>query len=169
MVRIVARIDPALPADVVAAAVIAAVSQPGQRQQLTWALQARPELLTGAGAEAPVPAVLRLIDLLCDGGSTKVARPPCPHCGRLLTLVKPRDGLRLCRNCVAKSRAETCADCGVFREAATRGEHGEPLCPRCLITDPANQEICLDCGRRRPVSIRTPDGRSAPPAEPNQY
>lgn len=158
VVGVVARIDPALRADVVASAVVAAVSQPGQRQQLAWALQDRPALLTGAGAEAPVPSVLRLIDLLCDAGSTRVVRPPCPHCGRVLALVKPRDGLRLCRNCVAKSRAEPCAGCGVVREAATRGDHGEPLCPRCLITDPANQEICLDCGRRRPVSIRTADG-----------
>ncbi|MFD0585739.1 hypothetical protein [Dactylosporangium darangshiense] len=162
VVGIVARIDPALPADVVTAAVIAAVSRPGQRQQLGWALQNRPDLLTGAGAEAPVPSVLRLIDLLCDAGSTKVVRPPCPPCGRVLALVKPRDGLRVCRNCIAKSRAEPCAGCGVIREAATRGEHGEPLCPRCLITDPANQEICLDSGRRRPVSIRTPDGPICP-------
>ncbi|HEV8557736.1 MAG TPA: hypothetical protein VGR06_15235 [Actinophytocola sp.] len=130
VVGIVARIDPALPAGTVAAAVAAAVSQPGQRQQLAWALQDRPELLTGAGAEVPAPSVLRLIDLLCDAGSTKIVRPPCPHCGRVLALVKPRDGLRLCRNCVAKSRAQTCAGCGVIREAATRGEHGEPLCPR---------------------------------------
>lgn len=162
VVGVVAGIDPALPADVVASALIAAVSQLGQRQQLAWALQDRPELLTGAGAEAPVPSILRLIDLLCQAGSTTIVRPPCPHCGRVLPLVKPRDGLRLCRNCVAKSRAETCAGCGAIREAATRGEHGEPLCPRCLITDPANQEICLDCGRRRPVSIRTPAGPICP-------
>jgi hypothetical protein len=44
------------------------------------------------------------------------------------------------------------------REAATRDEHGQPLCPNCLITDPANHETCLDCGRRRPVSLRTADG-----------
>ena len=32
--------------------------------------------------------------------------------------------------------------------------------PHCLITDPANQEDCAGCGRRRPVSVRAP-GRAA--------
>ncbi len=73
-------------------------------------------------------------------------------------LVKPRDGRRLCRNCVAKSRAGRCARCGTVKEAAARDEHGQLLCPNCLIADPANQESSLDCGRRRPVSVRTPDG-----------
>ena len=67
-------------------------------------------------------------------------------------------GLWCCRNCVARTRAQPCARCGTVREAATRDEHGRPLCPNCLITDPANQEECGGCGRRRPVSVRTPDG-----------
>jgi hypothetical protein len=50
------------------------------------------------------------------------------------------------------------ARCGTVREAATRDEHGRPLCPQCLIVDPANQESCRDCGRRRPVAVRTADG-----------
>jgi hypothetical protein len=155
---VVASIDPTLPADVVAAAVRASAPRTGQRQQLAWALQDRPELLTGAGAEAAVPSVLRLIDALHQAGANGVERPPCPHCGRVIALVKPRNGVRLCRNCVAKSRAEPCARCSAVREAATRDEHGQPLCPNCLIADPANQETCLRCGRRRRVSVRTPDG-----------
>lgn len=162
VVDIVAQIDPALPADVVASAVIAAAPRTGQRHQLAWALQDRPSLLTGAGAQAPVPSVLRLTDLLCEAGSTTIVRPPCPHCGRMLTLVKPRDGLRLCRNCVAKSRAEPCSRCGAVREAATRDGNGEPLCPHCLSTDPANHETCVGCGRRRPVSVRAADGPLCP-------
>ncbi len=158
IVDVVAGIDPTLPREVVATAASAAATQAGQRNQLAWALADRPELLTGAGAEAPVPSVLRLIGSLCDAGSMGLVRPPCPHCGRVIMLVKPRDGRRLCRNCVAKSRAEPCARCGTVKEAATRDEHGQPLCPNCLIADPANQESCLDCGRRRPVSVRTPDG-----------
>ena len=35
-----------------------------------------------------------------------------------------------------------------------------------LITDPANQETCLGCGRRRPVSVRTPDGPLYPACRP---
>ena len=158
VVRVVADVDPALSTDVVVTAVRAVATQAGQRHQLGWALQERPDLLTGAGAEAPVPSVLRLIDRLCAAGSTSIVRPPCPHCGRVLALVKPRAGVRLCRNCVAKSRAEPCGRCGVVREPATRDDDGRPVCPHCLITDPANQEPCIGCHRRRPVSVRTPDG-----------
>ena len=165
---IVAAIDPGLPAGTVAAAVTAAAAQAGQRHQLAWALQDRPELLTGGGAAAPVPSVLRLIDQLREAGASGIVRPACPRCGRVIPLVKPRDGVRLCRNCVARSRAEPCSRCGTVREAATRDEHGQPLCPHCLITDPANQETCAGCGRRRPVSVRTPDGPLCPSCRPWQ-
>jgi hypothetical protein len=156
--KVVTTIDPGLPASIVATAVTEAATQAGQRQQLAWALQDRPESLTGAGAQAPVPSVLRLIDLLCEAGAAGVVRPPCPRCGRVIPLVKPRDGVRLCRNCVARSRAEPCSRCGTVREAATRDERGRPLCPHCLMMDPVNQEACAGCGRLRPVSIRTPGG-----------
>ncbi len=166
VVGLVTAIDPALPAGLVVTAVNAAAAQAGQRRRLAWALQDRPELLTGAGARAPVPSVLRLIAGLCDAGAAGIIRPPCPHCGRVIALVRPRDGLRLCRNCVARSRAVPCSRCGVIREAATRDAHGKPLCPYCLITDPANQETCTGCGRRRPVSVRTPDGPLCPACRP---
>lgn len=158
VVEAVGAVDPTIPTETVAAAVRAVTSRAGQRQQLAWALQQRPDLLTGAGAEAGVPSVLRLIDELCQAGATGIVRPACPHCGRVIALVKPRNGVRLCRNCVAKSRAEPCSRCGSVKEPATRDEHGQPLCPHCLITDPANHENCIDCDRRRPVSVRTPDG-----------
>ena len=152
----------------VAAAVTAAAAQAGQRHQLAWALQDRPELLTGEGAAAPVPSVLRLIDKLVQAGAKGIVRPPCPHCGRVIPLVKPRGGVRLCRNCVARSRAEPCSRCGTVREAATRDKDGRPLCPHCLITDPANQETCAGCRRRRPVSVRTPEGPLCPSCRPWQ-
>jgi hypothetical protein len=164
--EIIAAIDPDLPAAAVAGAVTAAVPQAGQRHQLAWVLQDQPALLTGAGAHAPVPAVLRLIERLCQAGAAGIVRPPCPHCGRVIPLVKPRDGVRLCRNCVARSRAGPCSRCGTVREAATRDQNGRPLCPHCLITDPANQEICTGCGRRRPVSVRTADGALCPSCRP---
>jgi hypothetical protein len=158
LIDFLADIDPALDVHTVTAAIAAAAPQLGQRRRLAWALQDRPALLTGAGAHAPVPAVLRLIDGLADHGSGRIIRPPCPHCGRVIALVKPRDGVRLCRNCLAKSRAETCHGCGAHREPATRDENGRALCPRCLISDPANLETCLGCRRRRPVSVRTATG-----------
>jgi len=166
VVEVVTAVDPTLSAEVVIAATHDAAPQDGQRHRLAWALQDRPELLTGAGAEACVPSVLRLIDKLCDAGATGIVRPPCPACGRVIALVKPRDGLRLCRNCVAKSRAEQCDRCGAVREAATRDEQGRPLCAYCLTTDPANQEPCAVCGRRRPVSVRTPNGSVCPSCRP---
>lgn len=155
---IVTRIDPTLSADQVATAVSAAVPRVGQRQRLAWVLQDRPDLLTGAGAEAQVPSVLRLIDRLCDAGAQAITHPACPGCGRVIHLHRPIGGQWLCRNCTAKTRAQPCSRCGAVREAAIRDEHGKPLCPYCLISDPANLETCIDCGRRRRVSVRTPDG-----------
>jgi hypothetical protein len=158
IVKIVAAIAPDLPAQAVVTAANAAAPQAGQRHKLAWALQDRPELLTGAGAETGVPSVLRLIDQLRGAGATQIVHPACPRCRRVLHLHRRIGGSWLCRNCVARSRAQPCARCGAVREAATRDEHGRPLCPNCLITDPANQETCIGCLSRRPVSIRTPDG-----------
>jgi hypothetical protein len=158
LLGIVAELEPDLASESITRAVLAAAPRTGQRQRLAWALQDDPELLTGAGARAPVPAVLRLIGSLADAGAQHIVRPACPHCQRTITLVKRLEGTWLCRNCVAKSRAVTCSRCGAHREAAARDEHGEPLCPHCLITDPVNLETCTGCRRRRPVSVRTPGG-----------
>jgi hypothetical protein len=166
VIEVVTTIDPGLSVELIKTSIRSAAPQAGQRRRLAWALQDRPELLTGAGAQAPVPSVLRLIDALVAAGANGIVAPACPHCGRVIALVKPRDGLRLCRNCVAKSRAETRHGCGVFREPATRDEHGRALCPYCLINDPANQETCVGCGRRRRVGIRTADGPRCPTCRP---
>jgi hypothetical protein len=77
--------------------------------------------------------VLRLIDGLCDAGAAGVVRPPCPHRGRVIALVKPIGGLRLCRSCVARVRAMPCSRCGAVRETAARDADGGPLCPGCLV------------------------------------
>jgi hypothetical protein len=157
-VDMIAAADAALSRDVAAAAVRLAAPRSGHRHQLAWALQDRPELLTGAGAEAPTRSVLRLIDTLCDAGANAIIRPTCPRCGRTIHLHRRIDGKWLCRNCTAKSRAQPCGRCRAVREAATRDEQGRPLCAHCLIIDPANRETCVGCGRRRPVAVRTPDG-----------
>ncbi len=166
VVDVITGIDPTLSTDLVTAAVRASAPRTAQRQQLAWAVGDRPDLLTGAGAEAPIPAVLRLIDQLRDVGARTITHPACPRCHRLIHLHRRIDGRWLCRNCVAKSRAQPCARCGVVREAATRDEHGRPLCPYCLTTDPANQETCIGCSRRRPVSVRSPDGPLCPSCRP---
>ena len=165
MAGIIAVIDPGVLAGTIMAAVHAAAPGAGQRRRLAWALQDHPALLTAPARERR-PSVLRLIDALADAGAQRIVRPACPHCGRVIALVKPRDGVRLCRNCVARSRAVTCSRCGVVREAATRDEHGRPLCPYCLISDPANLETCISCARRRVVSVRTPGGPLCPACRP---
>jgi hypothetical protein len=63
-------------------AVNAVTPRAGQRRHRAWALQDRPELLTGADAQSPVPSVLRLIDALANKGAGRIVRPPCPRCGR---------------------------------------------------------------------------------------
>ena len=166
VMNVVAAIDPALPAALVTAAMTAAAAGTAQRRQLAWALQDQPGLLTGAGARAPVPSVLRLISELCDAGATRVVRPPCPQCGRVISLHRRIGGQWSCRNCVARSRFQPCARCGAIQQVAIRDEHGRPLCPHCLVTDPANQEICTGCSRRRPVSVRSADGPLCPACAP---
>lgn len=166
IVGVVANIDPAVDADTVRAAVERVTSRAGQRRQLAWALEDRPELLSGAGAESPVPSVLRLIDALREAGSAIIVRPSCPHCGRAVSLCKIRDGLRICRGCEARLRAVPCARCAAVRDPVTRDEHGQPICPNCFMRDPANHEICIRCRRLRPVGVRVADGPICPSCRP---
>lgn len=158
----VTALHPGTDTDMVAAAVRKVAPRPSHQQRLAWALEDNPALLTGAGHLAPFPAVLRLIELLDGQGITGVARPACPRCQRVVRLYRPLGGQRVCRNCMAKSRAQPWARCGALREPATRDAQGRPLCPNCLVSDPANMETCVNCGRRRPVRARTPDGPLCP-------
>jgi len=76
ILAVLAAADPGISAETVTAAVMAVTSRSGQRRQLAWALEDRPELLTGAGGEAAAPSVLRFIDVLCSKGATGIVRPP---------------------------------------------------------------------------------------------
>ncbi len=158
LTAVITKLEPSLPPGRIAAS--AARAQPGRARlrQLAWVIEDTPGLLTGDGAHAPMPGVLRLIDELCQAGAQVVTPPACPRCRRVVRLDRRIGGLWLCRNCVARSQAEPCARCGAVREPATRDQHGRPLCSNCLVTDPANQERCTRCGRRRRVIVRTPDG-----------
>jgi hypothetical protein len=155
---VIARLDPTVDRNLIARAVSSLASRPAHQRRIGWALEAQPELLTGAGHLAPVRAIIALIEALHTAGVAGIVRPACPRCHRVVRIDKPLDGQRVCRTCIAHTRIEECARCGARREPATRDQHGRPLCPNCLITDPENLEVCLNCGRRRPVSIRTPDG-----------
>lgn len=158
LTEVITRVDPSLPAEAVTAVARDLFSRPSKLRRLAWIIEDNPNLLTGDGAQAPAPSVLRLIDRLRDAGAQAITHPACPGCDRAIHLHRRVDGQWHCRNCVAKSRAQPCSRCGTVKEAASRDEHGRPLCPYCLITDPANQETCSDCGRRRPVSVRAADG-----------
>jgi hypothetical protein len=130
LVEVITMTDPGLSAEAVTAAIQATVTKQAHLQKLSWLLPDKPGLLTGGGAEAPFPLVLRLIDALCEAGAA----------------------------CCARARAVPCAKCGTVREPAARDGQGRPLCPYCLVSDPVNLEDCVRCQRRRQVSTRTPEG-----------
>ena len=160
--EVLAELDPDLDVQTVAAAVHRCASRPSYQRQVAWALQAHPGLLTGDGHLAPLRAIPRLIELLADGGVAGIVRPTCPGCRRVVRIDKPLDGARVCRTCIAHSRIQECVRCGARREPVTRDEQGRPVCANCFITDPVNLQICLNCGRRRRVGHRTPDGPLCP-------
>ncbi|MFD8222195.1 site-specific integrase [Streptomyces sp. NPDC059697] len=164
---LIATIAPGADRDVVAEALRrTAPHRPHYRQRVVWALEENPRLLTGEGYLAPHRAILKFVDLLHEAGVAGIARPACPRCHRVVRIDKPLDGQRVCRNCIAKSRIEECVRCGARRELATRDNQGQPLCPNCLITDPANLETCIVCGKSRMVSSRTADGPICPNCRP---
>ncbi|QXU51796.1 site-specific integrase [Rhodococcus sp. LW-XY12] len=158
LVDVITNCDPSLEATTIITAAALAAPRPTARRRLAWAIEDHPELLTGSGHLAPIPAVLRLIDALCAAGATGIVRPPCPGCGRVTPLNRLRDGQRICRRCSSVGRAVPCSRCGKPREPAGRDDQGLPLCSRCVLTDPANHEDCGGCGRRMPVEARTPEG-----------
>ncbi|WP_219420050.1 hypothetical protein [Pseudonocardia nigra] len=157
--QVIAELDPHVDAQTVAAAVRRCAPRPSYQRRVAWALKAQPGLLTGEGHLAPLRAIPRLIELLAAAGVAGIVRPACPRCRRVVRIDKPLDGARVCRTCIAHSRIEECVRCSARREPVTRDGHGRPVCANCFITDPANQQTCLGCGRRRPVERRT--GRCA--------
>ena len=154
----IAELDPGVSRDAVAAAVRHSAPRPSYQQKLAWALEDRPGLLTGEGHLAPLRAIPRFLEALHAAGVAGIVRPACPRCHRVVRIDKPVDGVRVCRTCIAHSRVEPCARCAARREPVTRDDQGGPVCANCFITDPANLETCIGCGRRRRVERRTPDG-----------
>ncbi len=84
LVEVIVMTDPGLPAEAAAAAIEATVTKQAHLQKLAWLLHDKPGLLTGDGAKAPFPVVLRLIDALCEAGATRIRRPACPRCQRVI-------------------------------------------------------------------------------------
>ena len=154
----VAGVDPAIGSGTVAGALGRATARPAGQRRLAWAVVDQPSLLTGDGSRAPSPAVLRFINELISTGTTRILPPRCARCDRAVSLSKLLDGQRVCRACFARTRAVPCCRCGSVREPAARDADGGPLCPNCLVSDPANLEDCARCGKRRRVAVRTADG-----------
>jgi hypothetical protein len=159
---IVAALDPAAGREAVADAVRRSAPRPSYQQKLAWALEENPALLTGDAHLSPLRAIPRLAEILHGAGVAGVVRPSCGHCGRTVRIDKPLDGVRACRRCHARSRAQPCGRCGAVRDPVTRDGQGQPVCANCMISDPANLEVCVNCGRRRPVNTRSPDGPLCP-------
>jgi hypothetical protein len=158
--------DSSLTADTVTTAALHVFSKSSNLRKLAWAIEGNPGLLTGEGTRAPIMGILRLIDELAGAGAENIIRPACGRCHRVVQLYRRIDGLWCCRNCVAKTRTRPCARCGTMKEPAARDGHGRPICPDCLVSDPANLEECARCGRVRRVSVRTPDGPLCPACRP---
>ena len=159
---IVAALDPGAGRETVADAVRRSAPRPSYQQKLAWALEVNPALLTGDAHLSPLRAVPRFIEMLDGAGVAGVVRPSCGRCGRMVRIDKPLDGVRVCRSCIAHSRAEPCTRCGAVREPVTRDGQGRPVCANCMISDPVNLEVCVNCGRRRVVNTRSPDGPLCP-------
>jgi hypothetical protein len=167
LVTIITSADPGLDAATVSAVLGQVVIKAAHLQKLAWALEESPGLLTG-GAGSAFPMILRLIDALCEAGATRIQRPACPLCGRVVALSKLVNGQRACRACTARVRAVPCSHCGRASEPASRTPDGQPLCAYCLISDPSNLEDCSRCGRRQRVATRTPEGPVCGSCNPRQ-
>jgi hypothetical protein len=158
LLALMAELEPGLSADAVLGALEQAAARHGGRWRIAAAVTAQPGLLTGEGARAPVPGVLRFISALARAGATSVVEPPCPRCGRQRPLGVPVEGLRLCAGCRSKARAVLCGRCGKVRQPARLNDGGQPVCMNCWHRDPRSWKPCAKCGNPRRVAAVTEAG-----------
>ncbi len=84
LTEVITKLDPSLSADTVTTVTRGLFSRPSRLRRLAWIIEDTPNLLTGGGAQACAPGVLRLIDRLCDAGAQAIVRPACPRCERVI-------------------------------------------------------------------------------------
>ncbi|GGR55425.1 hypothetical protein [Streptomyces griseomycini] len=154
--QVIQQICPTLPEQTVAEAVRAVEPVTARQRKLLWALEDRPGLLTGQGAQGPVKA-LHLIAALREREAVNLVVPGCPYCGRNVPLPRTRNGLRCCAECRSAARAEPCAWCGRDRPVMGRTHDGLPLCQTCRQRNPVVHQICAQCGERRYIQAREDD------------
>ena len=155
---LMADLEPALSPEAVLGALDQAAARPDGRRRIAAAVTGQPGLLTGQGARAPFPGVLRLIGALARAGAAAVVEPPCPRCGRQRQLGVPVEGLRLCAGCRSKARALPCGRCGKARPPARLNDGGQPICQNCWHRDPRSWKPCAKCGNSRRVAAVTEAG-----------
>ncbi|MEU0394927.1 hypothetical protein ABZ208_19535 [Streptomyces sp. NPDC006208] len=155
LVGLVARLEPPLTAEAVEQVLIHVAVRPVVRRRMARAVLERPGLLTGEGAEAPEPLVLRFIELLITAGATTVALPPCPRCGEERALTQKLDGTRVCQPCYQSTRSQPCSRCGTERPLTWRDDAGLLVCAHCRRRDPVVRERCSRCGKLRPIAHRS--------------
>ncbi len=153
-----AELEPALSPEAILGALGQAAARPDGRRRIAAAVAGQPDLLTGQGARAPVPGVLRFIGALARAGAAAVVEPPCPRCGRQRQLGVPVEGLRLCGGCLSKARSLPCGRCGKVSSVARRNDGGHPICQNCWRRDPRSWKPCTRCGNRRRVAAVTEAG-----------
>ncbi len=158
MLAVMAKLEPALSPEVILGALREAAARPDGQRRIAAAVVDQPELLTGQGARAAFPGVLRFISALARAGAAAVVEPHCPRCGRQRQLGVPVEGLRLCGGCLSKARALPCGRCGKLRSTARRNDNGQPICQNCWRRDPRSWKPCVTCGNRRRVAALTEAG-----------
>ena len=158
LLAVMAELEPALGTNAVLAALGQAAARQHGRRRIAAAVTGQRDLLTGQGASAPFPGVLRFVSALARAGATAVVEPPCPRCGRQRPLSGLADGLRICGGCRAKARALHCGRCGIVSPAARRNDDGQPICQNCWHRDPRSWKPCAKCGNERRVAAITEAG-----------
>lgn len=128
LLALLAELEPALGTETVIAALRAAAALPAGQRRIAEEVADCPELLTGWGAAAVSPGVLRFVHALVRAGATTVVEPSCPGCGRQRQLARPFNGLRLCHGCTRKAVAMPCGRCGQTRPPARRDDNGYAIC-----------------------------------------
>ncbi|MFE1959390.1 site-specific integrase [Streptomyces sp. NPDC059479] len=158
LLALLSALEPTLDQETLTGAIGRAAARPDGRRRLARTVVDRPELLTGQGAHADSPAVLRLIAALAEAGASAVVMPSCPRCGRQKQLGPPVEGIRLCHGCRPKARALPYGRCGKVRPTARRNDHGQSICQNCRHQDPRSWKPCTKCGNNRRVAAITETG-----------
>ena len=120
--------------------------------------QAQPGLLTGEGARAPFPGVLRFISALARAGADRRGRAALPSLRQAPPARRAGRGAARLRRMHSKARSLRCGRCGKVRQPARLNEGGQPVCVNCWHRDPRSWKPCAKCGNPRRVAAVTEAG-----------